>query len=181
MKRFAVAVLLGSLGCGAPSVGGFSSVGVSATCPSGKRWTAGTSESETMNPGYACRSCHLGQNFQGQNPGGDREPSKAYFFMGTVFSVPNNEDLCAASGVPSDAVVEILDANDVVKATLTVNEVGNFRSTSTTAGFTLPYKARVKAGGKVNAMAATQMNGDCNSCHTAAGLEGAPGRILFPQ
>lgn len=134
-----------------------------------------------MNPGYACRSCHLGQNFEGQNPGMEREPSKAYFFMGTAFSVPGNEDLCAASGVPSDAVVEILDANDVVQATLTINAVGNFRSMSTTAGFTLPYKARVKAGGKVNAMASPQMNGDCNTCHTATGREGAPGRILFPM
>lgn len=168
-------------GCGAPATGGFSNVGVTATCPSGLKWTAGTSESETMNPGFACRSCHLGENFQGQNPSGEREPSKAYFFMGTVFSVPTNDDLCAAKGVPSDAVVEILDMNDVVKATLTVNEVGNFRSSSTAAGFTLPYKARVKAGGKVNAMAGAQMTGDCNTCHTSTGREGAPGRILFPQ
>lgn len=134
-----------------------------------------------MNPGFACRSCHLGQNFQGQNPGGDREPSKAYFFMGTAFTIPSNEDLCAASGVPSDAVVEILDANDAVKLTLQINSVGNFRSTNTAAGFTLPYKARVRAGGKTNAMATPQMNGDCNSCHTATGLEGAPGRIVFPM
>jgi hypothetical protein len=61
--------------------------------------------------------------------------------------------------------------------------VTNFRVAvlSTTATFPVPYTARVKANGKVNAMAAAQTNGDCNSCHTAAGAEGAPGRVLFPQ
>ncbi|MDP1824372.1 MAG: hypothetical protein Q8L48_14045 [Archangium sp.] len=155
--------------------------GAAPACESGQSWKGGTVENEQMNPGFACRSCHLGQNFQGQNPNGQPEPDKAFFFMGTAYSVPNEADLCAAAGVPSDAVVEILDTNDVVKLTLPINAAGNFRSLSTTATVPVPYKARVKANGKVNAMAAAQTNGDCNTCHTAAGLEGAPGRVLFPQ
>ena len=101
--------------------------------------------------------------------------------MGTAYSAPQQADLCAAATVPSDAVVEILDASDVVQLTMKVNAAGNFRSPSTAAGLPMPYKARVRAGGKTNVMGGAQTNGDCNSCHTAAGAEGAPGRILFPQ
>lgn len=171
------AVLLTS--CGPAGLG--SQFSPSADCASGQRWSGGTSESELMNPGYACRSCHLGQNFQGQNPSGAQEPGKAWFFMGTAYATPHEADLCAAAGVPADAVVEILDTNDVVQLTLSVNAAGNFVSKSTSAGVPVPYKARVRAGGKVNAMASPQMSGDCNSCHTQAGAEGAPGRVQFPQ
>lgn len=152
-----------------------------STCASGRAWKGGTTESEQMNPGFACRACHLGQNFQGQNPNGRPEPDTAYFFMGTAYSAPHEADLCAAASVPADAVVEILDTNDVVQLTLPINAAGNFASQSTTAAFPMPYKARVKANGKVNVMASAQSNGDCNTCHTAAGAEGAPGRVLFPQ
>jgi hypothetical protein len=156
--------------CGAVPAGltrGFSSA---PACASGATWTAGNSESDQMNPGQACRVCHLAQ-----------EPGKAYFFMGTAYSAPHEADLCAAADVATDAVVEILDTSDVVQLTLPINAAGNFRSLRTTANVPVPYKARVKAGGKTNAMAGAQTSGDCNSCHTAAGAEGAPGRILLPQ
>lgn len=177
--RVLVALGVVLAGCGGALGPGF---GSSNTCASGQSWKGGTSESELMNPGFACRACHLGQNFQGQNPGGGGgEPGKAYFFMGTAFSTPHEPDLCAAADVPADAVVEILDGTDTVKLSLPINAAGNFRSRSTTAGFPLPYKARVVAGGKTVAMASAQMEGDCNTCHTAAGTGGAPGRILLPQ
>lgn len=168
--------------CGGTSPVGpqYTSGATSETCPSGERWTGGNNESELMNPGLACRSCHLGENFMGQNPSGKAEAKKAFFFMGTVFDLPRGEDLCAPKAVPSDAVVEILDTNDVVQLTLSVNAAGNFHSTSTMATVPVPYKARVKANGKVNTMAGAQSNGDCNTCHTAAGLNGAPGRVYFP-
>lgn len=180
----ALALMLPSLlvlSCGGQSPLGpdFSSGSAGANCASGQRWTGGTSESELMNPGFACRSCHLGQNFQGQNPGGVREASKAYFFMGTAYETLQEADLCASTA-PTDAVVEILDVNDVVQLTLPINAAGNFRSRDTMATVTLPYKARVRAGGKVNAMAGAQTDGDCNVCHTATGTGGAPGRVMFP-
>jgi hypothetical protein len=170
------------MACGgvSPLGGDYSSFGATDACMSGQHWTAGNSESELMNPGLACRSCHLGQNFQNQNPGGQAEPRKAYFFMGTAYPAPHQEDLCAST-VPSDAVIEILDTTDVVKLTLPVNAAGNFRSMSTMAGVPVPYKARVRANGKVNTMGAAQSDGDCNTCHTALGASGAPGRIFFPQ
>ena len=182
MRRHLPFVLLLLVGCGAtpPIAPGYAGAAPTDGCTSGQLWTGGTSESELMNPGYACRSCHLGNNFQGQNPSGSSERGKAYFFMGTAYGEVRQADLCAAAGVPADAVVEILDMNDVVQATLPINAAGNFRSTKTTAGFTLPYKARVKANGKTNAMASSQMDGDCNTCHTATGANAAPGRIFFP-
>ena len=60
-----------------------------------------------------------------------------------------------------------------------LNAAGNFRSRATAAGLTLPYKARVRSGGKVNSMASAQMDGDCNVCHTVNGLNGAPGRVFL--
>ena len=126
-----------------------------------------------MNPGLACRGCHLGESFQNQNPSRASEP-------GTVFPSVREADLCAAT-VPDDTVVEILDAQDVVQLGLKVNAAGNFRSRSTGAGLTLPYKARVRSGGKVNTMGSAQMNGDCNACHTVNGLNGAPRRVFFPR
>ena len=46
--------------------------------------------------------------------------------------------------------------------------------------FPLPYRARVRANGRVRPMGDVQTNGDCNVCHTEQGREGAPGRILWP-
>jgi hypothetical protein len=180
--RFVLPLLL-LFSCGqSSSLGeGYVSETPTDTCASGQRWTAGTSESELMNPGFACRSCHLGQNFQGQNPSGVREPDKAFFFMGTAYGAPHEADLCAADAVPSDAVVEILDADGGVQVTMQINAAGNFRSRSTSAGVTMPYRARVRASGKTNVMSTPQTEGDCNTCHTAAGANGAPGRILIPQ
>lgn len=163
--------------CGGPAPAGFEGAPAGSACASGLVWKG--EESAEMNPGMACRACHLGQNFAGQNPTGQREPKRAFFFMGTAYAAAHEIDSCRSANVPAGAVVEILDANDVVQATLPINAAGNFYSASTTAGFTLPYKARVVANGKTNAMASPQMEGDCNTCHTAQGSGGAPGRIMW--
>jgi hypothetical protein len=153
--------------CGAPLGRGFTGAG---TCASGQSWSGGSSESELMQPGVACRACHL-----------MTEPGKAYFFMGTAYASPHEADLCASDSTLTGAVVEILDTNDVVQLTLPINSAGNFRSLKTAATVPVPYKARVRAGTKTNVMAGAQSDGDCNSCHTAAGTGGAPGRVLIPQ
>lgn len=47
-----------------------------------------------------------------------------------------------------------------------------------TVGVPSPYTARVVVNGVVTSQMLTpQTNGDCNSCHTALGAQGAPGRI----
>ena len=172
----------GGLDAGAPDAGKSDAGGgiLPTTCFSNMKWMLGTTGSEGMNPGYACRSCHLGQNFMGQNPAGVSNPQFAMFFMGTVYSDFNEQDLCIASGIPAGTVVEILDSNNVLKLTLPVDPSGNFRSTEVDAPFPLPYRARVRSNGQVRSMGDTQVNGDCNSCHTEQGRALAPGRIIVP-
>ena len=150
------------------------------TCATGTFWNRGTLGSIDMNPGLACRSCHLGQNFLNQNPTGVSEPQRAYFFMGTVFPSLHEKDLC--NGAPPSGVVEILDSNGVVRQRIGIYAPsGNFFSNSTTAGFPMPYTARVVSNGIAVTMGTPQTNGDCNSCHTEQGLSGAPGRIVWPR
>ena len=44
----------------------------------------------------------------------------------------------------------------------------------------LPFRAKVVFAGKERSMGTAQSTGDCNSCHTATGANGAPGRIVLP-
>lgn len=149
------------------------------SCASNQLWAYGNSGSAGMNPGLACLACHKGQNFAGQNPLGYSKLSRAYFFMGTAFASAHSKDLCIAPP-PSGARIEILDKNGVVAQTLTPNSYGNFYSGSSTTTVALPYTARVVANGKTARMLAPQTSGDCNTCHTEQGLQGAPGRIYWP-
>lgn len=114
----------------------------------------------------ACLACHQSQ-----------APTLVYDFMGTVFSGYRVEDTCFAEP-PPDVTVEILDKNGVVAVTLTPNVAGNF-FTGRNSGVQLPYTARVRSDGGVNAMLTPQTDGDCNGCHTAQGLNAAPGRIVW--
>jgi hypothetical protein len=165
--RSSTLLVLTLVGCGA---GGDSSPdGGQVTCASGLHWTMGEQGSPLMDPGQACRTCHLVQ-----------VPGRAYAFMGTVFPGLHEQDLCYASGLPSDAVVEILDSTGAVQLTLRPNAVGNFYSPTPTPPFMLPYRARVRAGGKSGEMMTQQTDGDCNGCHTERGANGAPGRIVVP-
>jgi hypothetical protein len=72
--------------------------------------------------------------------------------------------------------VVITDATGRV-LTLPVNAVGNFSSTT---AVTRPFHAKVVRGGVERTMTATQTSGDCNTCHTQNGANGAPGRIVVP-
>jgi mono/diheme cytochrome c family protein len=147
-------------------------------CTSNRKWTFGNAGSSTMNPGYACRSCHLGQDFMSQNPTHISQPSRAYDFMGTVFPTSHEQDLCTDSP-PGAVTVEIIDANGNVAQRLGVNSAGNFYS-GTGTGVQKPYTARVLYSGRTRAMTTPQTDGDCNTCHTEQGLNGAPGRIVWP-
>lgn len=149
------------------------------SCASNKFWGYGNSGSSGMNPGLACRACHLGQNFNGQNPQGYSEPFRAYFFMGTVFSDAHAKNLCNTTP-PSGAKIEILDKNGNVALTMTANSVGNFYSTSTTTSIPMPYTARVTANGMSAKMLTPQTSGDCNACHVQHAAAPNPGRIVAP-
>jgi hypothetical protein len=136
-------------------------------------------DGRTMAPGLACISCHSGQDFQGQNPGGLMSaPDEVYQFMGTVFRSPWEQDLCAPSlGVT--ARVEILDPNGAIFATLPVNSGGNFFGSGVGAR-PATFTARVVTAAGARTMTTPQTNGDCNTCHTVLGAGGALGRIYLP-
>lgn len=154
---------------------------VSLTCATNRTWTDRYQGGADMNPGMACRACHAGQNFKGQNPAGESELGRQYWFAGTVFPGPNEKDGCLASP-PAGVSVEILDLDGGVRLTMAVRTTsGNFyNATVRTPPAWLPYTARVRRNGVVvSTMRTPQMSGDCNVCHTERGEQGAPGRITW--
>jgi hypothetical protein len=153
-----VVVVVLFLGCGGVGAGG--SVVASSTCVSGQQWVGGTRESSEMEPGLACISCHS----SGEGP--------RFTIAGTVYGALKEADTCFGT---SAVQVQITDAaNQVI--TLTPNAAGNF---SSSRALTLPYTAKlILPGGGERPMGGAQQSGDCNSCHTAAGAQGAPGRVL---
>ncbi len=134
-----------------------------SVCTSGTFWTAGGEESGAMAPGEACIACHKTS----------REAPK-FTIAGTVYATGHEPNDC--NGTNTSPTVVITDANGA-SLTLPVNSAGNFYSLTALA---FPIKAEVHANGKVRAMAAAQPTGDCNSCHTEAGTNMAPGRIVLP-
>lgn len=117
--------------------------------------------SEFMNPGRACNTCHVqrgGPNYQ---------------VSGTVYPTAHEPDDC--NGV-NDANIVITDANGVVKK-IGVNSAGNFFTSEPIAA---PFRVTVTRGGKERPMASAVTIADCNSCHTTAGVNGAPGRVMAP-
>jgi hypothetical protein len=138
------------------------------TCTSNSFWSQGNHGSSDMNPGLACKTCHLTNSFFNDDQ-----------FMGTVFPSEHEKDLCNAQP-PSGTVVQIVDSTGAVALTLTVSGTsGNFHSAFLTS-VSMPYTARVVANGATASMTTPQTSGDCNSCHTEQGTNGAPGRIALP-
>ncbi len=148
------------------------------TCQSNRTWTNRYQGSGDMNPGMACRACHAGENFKGQNPQGQSELRRVYFFAGTIFPGLNEKDGCLDQ-TPAGVTIEILDGAGAVKVTMSPRAgSGNFYNTGSTTPNWLPYTVRVKRNGVVvSTMRTPQMSGDCNLCHTERGDMGAPGRI----
>jgi hypothetical protein len=145
-----------------PGVPDFAELNTPATCTSGTMWTGGDRGNARMHPGAACISCH------------DANLGPSFTIAGTVFPSAHEPDDC--NGASSAIQVVITGADGVVR-TLTTNSSGNFYDARLVA---LPFTAKVVSGGKERAMLATQMSGDCNSCHTQNGDQGAPGRIVAP-
>jgi len=133
-------------------------------CTSGKTWAGGNNGSPLMHPGAACNACH--QVMGGPN----------LRIAGTVFPTLHEPNDCDGKGPPPVLTVVITDKNGRV-TNLTPNAVGNY---STTAKILAPYTAKVTDGTKTRVMNGSVTAGDCNSCHTAAGANGAPGRVMAP-
>jgi hypothetical protein len=152
----------GSGGMGAGGRGGASGmVGsggtVAAVCTSNKMWTSGNGTA--MRPGNDCTGCH------------------SFTIAGTVYPTlhePNNCDGTAANGIK----VVVTGADGKVTTLTPDGTSGNFYSST---AIKTPFSAKVtnSAGGS-RAMTAMQTKGNCNSCHSQAGANGAPGRITTP-
>jgi mono/diheme cytochrome c family protein len=135
-------------------------------CTSMEYWTNGDQESPLMHPGGACITCHT-EEHEGPN----------LWIGGTVFPTPHEPTDCNGVDASSGAVVVVTDANGATHM-LPVNAAGNFLLEG--GSFAFPYRAKVVYQGRERAMVESQTTGDCNSCHTEAGSEDAPGRVFLP-
>lgn len=131
-------------------------------CTSNKTWNQGNEGSSVMRPGGACITCHTMRG------------GPAYTVAGTVYPTAHEPNDC--NGVNGAVTVVVTDANGVV-TNIAVNSVGNFHSNANIAP---PFHVKVTNGAKVRAMGGALTAGDCNSCHTLAGVNGAPGRVMAP-
>lgn len=142
-------------------------------CSSDEYWTKGNLESPLMHPGMACLTCHKAM-----------EPDVATRFpiVGTIYPTGHEPDDCLGVDGPVEAVVVEVTTADMRVIQLPVNSSGNFRYDIVTDGGAVkfPITARVMQGDRERKMASPQATGDCNSCHSQAGEQGAPGRIVAP-
>jgi hypothetical protein len=139
--------------------------GCSPICTSGRTWREGNEGSPEMNPGMACIQCHAAS---------DEGPR--FSIAGTVYPTLHEPDLCDGAP-PSSGAQVIITGADGRTLTLAPNAAGNFYSETRVAG---PYRARIVTSSGERAMTAPQTSGDCNSCHSLAGANAAPGRIMLP-
>jgi len=136
---------------------------VEPACITDRMWTGGNRESPLMHPGGECIECHT------------RRGGPPFDIAGTVYAGFHQVLDCNGE---SGASVEITGA-DGQTFTLTSNSAGNFYL-PVGRGLQTPYTARVVVDGVERVMFSPQTNGDCNSCHTQDGANGAPGRIHTP-
>lgn len=164
--------------CGAGSDGGTDAgvdpvFGGPPTCTSGSYYQGG--EGPQMHPGLACIACH--SRGEGGGEGGESE-GPSFAIAGTIYPTGHEYDDCNAPAA-AGAVVEVTD-NAGVTRRITANSVGNFSSADGSGWPQFPITARVLFEGRVRAMSRTVPTGDCNTCHTLQGDQGAPGRIALP-
>lgn len=131
--------------------------------PSGLKWIGGNRESPLMHPGMSCIACHVKS---GEGP--------RYQVAGTVYTnIDEKDDYFGVEGV----VVQVTDKKGVV-ASYTTNKAGNFFSGR--SALSLPLTVKVLRGKAELPMSSPATSGDCASCHTAKGANGAPGRVVAP-
>ncbi|HEX2734996.1 MAG TPA: hypothetical protein VHM70_25500 [Polyangiaceae bacterium] len=140
-------------------------------CTSGRLRDPNESESAEMMPGYACTSCHAAANAASGE--GD---APIFAFAGTLFPTAHEPDGCIGSGAEGARVT--VTGADGQMFTASANAAGNF--SFETLALVLPYTAKLEFEGRERTMLLSQVNGDCNACHTQAGVQGAPGRMVLP-
>lgn len=139
--------------------------GAVVKCTSGKTWTG--EPSQLMHPGRACLNCH-------QQQGGPN-----LRIAGTVYPTLHEPDDCIGSAPPPQITVIVTDSRPgrPREVRMQVNASGNF---FTRQRLTPPFRVRITDGTNTRRMNQAVTSGDCNSCHTQNGANGAPGRIMAP-
>jgi hypothetical protein len=141
--------------------------GAPTTCASNNLYNMGAEPpGELMNPGLSCPTCHL---------------SSGLFYVGfshagTVMPGLHEKDRCK-SPAPDGGIVELLEADGGAIFTFRPNASGNFFTLD--AGHS-PFIARISANGATRSSVSLHTSGDCNSCHTEQGANGASGRLTWP-
>jgi mono/diheme cytochrome c family protein len=127
----------------------------------------------SMFPGEACVSCHV-------DKGG---PKLA--FAGTVYPTAHEPNDCKGVLITGAQI----NVTDSTQKTFTTDVQGNgsfYMYASPQKGgilFTPPYTVKLTYQGRerdMTGLVTPPTDGDCNSCHTETGMNGAPGRILLP-
>lgn len=149
---------------GATSQAGTLNTNTPVMCSSNSHWTGGDNGTPLMHPGRACLDCHA------------THKGPTLSVAGTVYPSAHEPDECNGVNAASGAVIRLTDGNNDTHE-LKVNDAGNFYVPESLPP---PYRATVVARGLERAMVAPQTSGDCNSCHTEKGENGAPGRIVAP-
>jgi hypothetical protein len=122
-------------------------------------------KSPEMEPGGDCIGCHASNG------------GPTFTIAGTVMSALHDDTNC--TGV-ADVTVRLTGA-DGNTLDLVTNVTGNFYLPSGQASVKLPFRAAVIRGDKSVEMMTAQSDLNCADCHTAAGANLAPGRILPPS
>jgi len=119
-----------------------------------------------MEPGGECIGCHS----SGEGP--------SFTVAGTVMAALRDDTNCQGLA----GITVRLTGADGHQVDLQTNASGNFYLRAGQGALAFPYHAEVIHNGTSIAMvsARTQAETDCNSCHTAAGANAAPGRIVAP-
>lgn len=127
-------------------------------CASGRKWVGGDNGSSAMHPGRNCKECH------------------DFAVAGTVYAESALHDANDCLGV--DGVSVVVEDADGRMVALETNEAGNFYLDRGSTALAFPLTLHAEAGDELRAMAMPAETGACGSCHTAAGNDGAPGRII---
>ena len=139
-----------------------------SVCASGEIWAFQDKDNPRMNPGRSCVQCHAETN--------DPKQAPLYAFAGTVMHAEHEGDDCR--GVAGMTV--IVTGADGAEQEMQGNSAGNFWL-APEIQVLMPYTARIvdRAGNK-RVQQNPVDNGDCASCHTRDGANGATGRLLAP-
>lgn len=170
--RLVVALLL--VGCSTPS-GTAADAGdpfaEPVKCTSGTFRDPNESEAPEMMPGHACIRCHAEVN------AATGEGAPVFLFAGTVYPSGHEPDNCKG---PFGATIVLYDSEGrTINARS--NSSGNFfYEADPRAIWKPPFRAKIIYNRRERWMMTPQANGDCNTCHTQNGAEGAPGRIVLP-